>query len=146
MANGRQVDSAKAKLDPRVERVVAFVRRTLHEPPDYVQLARLANLSYCQLFRLCKLHLDLSLQQLVERERIARAKRLLALNHLSIKEVAAQVGYADQLYFSRRFQRAVGVSPTQFRADQLANPETALHPYSYYMGLATTERTYGSSV
>ncbi|HRU71331.1 MAG TPA: AraC family transcriptional regulator [Kiritimatiellia bacterium] len=144
MASRHQDDSVKAKPDPRVERVVAFVRHTLHEAPDYAQLARLANLSYCQLFRLCKLHLGLSLQQFIERERIAYAKRLLTLNHLSVKEVAAQVGYANQLYFSRRFQRAVGVSPTRFRADQLADPEKPLHPYSYYMGLATTERTYGS--
>ncbi|HQL51549.1 MAG TPA: AraC family transcriptional regulator, partial [Kiritimatiellia bacterium] len=146
MTNQQQEDSATVKPDARVERVVAFVRHTLHEPPDYAQLARLANLSYCQLFRLCKLHLGLSLQQFIERERIAYAKRLLTMNHLSVKEVAAQVGYANQLYFSRRFQRAVGVSPTQFRADQLADPEKALHPYSYYMGMLTTERTYGSSV
>lgn len=132
-------------MDARVARVMAYVRHSLHEPADYNTLARLANLSHCQLFRLFKRHLGLSLQQYVEHERIAYAKRLLTLNQLSIKEVAVQVGYTSQLYFSRRFQKAVGVSPTQFRAEQLADPEKALHPYSYYMGIITVERTYGSS-
>lgn len=140
-----KVESAEKEMDARVACVMAYVRHTLHEAPDYDRLARLANLSYCQLFRLFKRHLGLSLQQYIEQERIAYAKRLLTLNQLSVKEVAAQVGYANQLYFSRRFQKAVGVSPTQYRADQLADPEKALHPYSYYMGIVTTKRTYGSS-
>lgn len=133
------------KKDERLIRVTAYLRNTLHEVPDYNQLARLANLSYCQLFRLFKRHLGLSLQQYIEQQRIGYAKRLLTLNHLSIKEVASQVGFTNQLYFSRRFQKAVGVSPSHYREDQLADPEKALHPYSYYMGVITSERTYGSS-
>jgi len=132
------------KMDERLVRVTAYLRNTLHEPPDYHQLARLANLSYCQLFRLFKHHLGLSLQQYIEQQRIAYAKRLLSLHHLSIKEVASQVGFKNQLYFSRRFQKVVGVSPSRYRADLLADPEKALHPYSYHVGVFTTERAYGS--
>ena len=132
------------QMDERLTRVTAYLRNTLHETPDYRQLARLANLSYCQLFRLFKQHLGLSLQHYIEQQRIAYAKRLLALNHLSIKEVAAQVGFKNQLYFSRRFQKAVGVSPSRYRADLCADPEKALHPYSYHVGIFTTDRSYGS--
>ena len=130
--------------DARLTRVTEYLRATLHEPPDYRQLARLANLSYCQLFRLFKNHLGLSPQQYIEQQRIDYARRLLTLNRLSIKEISAQVGFVNQLYFSRRFQKATGLSPTQYRANQLADPERALHPYSYDMGLFTTDRTYGS--
>jgi transcriptional regulator GlxA family with amidase domain len=130
--------------DTRLMRVTDFIRTTLHEAPDYRQLARLANLSYCQLFRLFKSQLGLSPQQYIERQRIGVAKRLLTVNRLSVKEVAAQVGFVNQLYFSRRFQKATGLSPSQYRANQLADPEKALHPYSYVMGITTTSRTYGS--
>ena len=146
MAESLRAERVGDGADERVARVTAYVRRSLHEPPDYGKLARLANLSYCQLFRLFKQHLGCSLQQYIEQERIAYAKRLLTLNRLSVKEVAAQVGYANQLYFSRRFQKIVGVSPTRYRADQLADPEKALHPYSYHVGVDFTARTYGSSV
>jgi len=130
--------------DLRLTRVTDYVRSTLNAPPDYAQLARLANLSYCQLFRLFKQHLGLSPQQYIEHQRIEVAKTLLTLNRLSIKEIAVQTGFANQLYFSRRFQRATGLSPTQFRESQRDDPERALHPYSYQAGLYTTPQTYGS--
>lgn len=131
-------------VDARLSRVTEYLRSTLNEPPDYHQLARLANLSYCQLFRLFKQHLGLSPQQYIERERIDYAKKLLTLNRLSIKEIAAQTGFANQLYFSRRFLRATGLSPSQFRSNLRADPERALHPYSYEAGLFVTNQSYGS--
>jgi AraC family transcriptional regulator of arabinose operon len=132
------------EADERLERVTDYIRSTLHEAPDYQKLARLANLSYCQLFRLFKRHLNLSPQHYIEHQRIEYAKRLLGLNHLSIKEIAAQLGFDNPLYFSRRFQKATGLSPSHYRINRLADPEKALHPYSYYMGTTITDRTYGS--
>lgn len=130
--------------DLRLDCVTDYIRTTLHEPPDYTRLARLASLSYCQLFRLFKRHLGLSPQQYIEQQRMVYAKRLLSVNRLTVKEVAAQSGFTNPLYFSRRFQKATGLSPSQYRANCLADPEQALHPYSYYMGLVTTGQTYGS--
>lgn len=137
-------NSLSKESDARLARVTDYIRATLHEPPDYAQLARLAALSYCQLFRLFKSELGVSPQQYIERQRIERAKRLLTLNRLSVKEVAAQAGFLNQLYFSRRFQKATGLSPSQYRANRLADPEKPLHPYSYEAGLYTTPKTYGS--
>lgn len=132
------------ETDARLKHVTDYIRATLHESPDYRQLARLANLSYCQLFRLFKREFGLSPQQYIEQQRVDYAKKLLRVNRLTVKEVAAQVGFSNQLYFSRRFQKATGFSPTQYRENCLADPEKALHPYSYFMGLTTTDRTYGS--
>jgi len=130
--------------DARLTRVTDFIRATLNETPDYRQLARLANLSYCQLFRLFKTHLGQSPQRYIEQQRIGYSKKLLALPHLSIKEIALQVGFDNQLYFSRRFQKSTGLSPSQYRQNLLDDPEKALHPYSYEAGLFTTPQTYGS--
>ena len=138
------LNSLSKEPDARLARVTDYIRATLHEPPDYAQLARLAALSYCQLFRLFKSELGVSPQQYIERQRIELAKRLLALNRLSVKEVAAQAGFVNQLYFSRRFQKATGLSPSQYRANRLADPEKPLHLYSYEAGLYTTPLTYGS--
>ncbi len=132
--------------DERVARVIDYVRCTMHEEPDYRRIAHLANLSYSQLFRLFKRHVGCSLQQYIELERFAHAKRLLAINRLSIKEIALQVGYENPLYFSRRFRKLAGISPSEYRVELMVDPERPLHPYSYFMGLVTTERTYGSSV
>ena len=133
-----------SEADARLSRVTDYIRSTLHEAPDYQQLSRLANLSYCQLFRLFKRHLALSPQQYIEHQRVEYAKKLLGLSQLSIKEIALRIGFVNPLYFSRRFQKATGLSPSQYRMNRLADPEKALHPYSYHMGIVTTDRTYGS--
>lgn len=144
MSRRAEPPHGKPDDDDRLLRVVALIRATLHETPDYPRLARLAGLSYCQLFRLFKARFALSPQQYIEQQRIAYAKHLLLMNHLSVKEVAVRAGFTNQLYFSRRFQKATGQAPTQYRASLVADPERPLHPYSYDMGLYTTPHTYGS--
>lgn len=47
--------------------------------------------------------------------KMALARRLLTTTMLSVTEVAQRVGMSDPLYFSRRFRRAHGVSPREFR-------------------------------
>jgi AraC-like DNA-binding protein len=47
--------------------------------------------------------------------RLARARHLLSSTGLSVKEVAARVGYENPLYFSRVFSGRLQVSPTDYR-------------------------------
>jgi AraC family transcriptional regulator of arabinose operon len=42
------------------------------------------------------------------------AKALLKRHVMTVSQVAHQVGYEDQLYFSRVFRKHVGVSPRQW--------------------------------
>ena len=48
--------------------------------------------------------------------RMARARALLDTTTAGVAEVAAAVGYADPLYFSRHFRRLHGLSPSAYRA------------------------------
>lgn len=47
--------------------------------------------------------------------RMEKAHDLLQHQNLSIKEVCAHCGYADQNYFSRIFKKTVGMTPTEYR-------------------------------
>ena len=51
--------------------------------------------------------------------RMENARRLLLDADLTIKEVAAQVGYQDAHYFSRAFARESGMAPTAYRRKRL---------------------------
>jgi AraC-like DNA-binding protein/ABC-type Fe3+-citrate transport system substrate-binding protein len=46
--------------------------------------------------------------------RIAQAKRYLAEGGYRLKEIARLVGYSDEFYFSRKFKKEVGVSPSAY--------------------------------
>jgi len=48
--------------------------------------------------------------------KMEHACQLLDTSQLSVKEVAAALGYEDQLYFSRVFSNTVGLSPRAYRA------------------------------
>jgi len=51
----------------------------------------------------------------INQKRIERAKALCAIEALSIKEIAALVGYQDFSTFYRNFKKSAGVSPLEFR-------------------------------
>lgn len=53
--------------------------------------------------------------QLIQERVILEAKKLLHLTYKSIKEIAQELNFEDEFYFSRYFKKIVGVSPTLYR-------------------------------
>lgn len=47
--------------------------------------------------------------------RIDHAKELLKNKHISVEEVAGQVGYMNSKYFFRVFKKTMGISPLKYR-------------------------------
>lgn len=48
--------------------------------------------------------------------RINKAKEQLLQSGMRVKEVASQVGFEDEFYFSRKFKKAAGISPKEYAA------------------------------
>jgi AraC family transcriptional regulator of arabinose operon len=119
----REVGRETAQVDwvPEVEperKAFEFIRSHLREPLTVERIARAAGLSPSRLqqrFRACY---GESLQAGVERQRLEEARYWLAHSGLRIAEVAERAGFADPLYFSRRFRRCFGMSPRESRAQQ----------------------------
>lgn len=65
--------------------------------------------------RICRAVLGASALKVIERRVLLEAKRYLTFSSLSVKEVAALLGYADPGYFNRMFRRETGVAPGKFR-------------------------------
>jgi len=49
--------------------------------------------------------------------RLSNASRLLCETDRSIAEIASEAGFSDQSYFDKRFKRAFGRTPKEFRAE-----------------------------
>jgi AraC family transcriptional activator of pobA len=84
-----------------------------HPPADY---AGLLHMTPKALGRLVRQHLGKTLTELVRERVLNHAKWVLLHTLRPVKEVAREVGYDDELYFSRLFRKATGMSPTEFRA------------------------------
>lgn len=48
-----------------------------------------------------------------------KSRLLLATTDRSVKQIAAELGYSDSLYFSRFFKKYNGISPLQYRKKQM---------------------------
>lgn len=57
--------------------------------------------------------------QMIRGKQLLEIKRLLAHTNLSVSEIASQLNFEDQSYFTKFFKRETGLTPLQFRADAL---------------------------
>ncbi len=87
-----------------------YLRR--HAPSWY---AGALHVSPKTLGRVVREHLGATPTALIRARVLTHAKWQLLHTLRSVKEIAAEVGFDDELYFSRLFKKAAGVSPTFFR-------------------------------
>ncbi len=91
--------------------------RKLHAPADY---AALLHTTPKALGRAVREHLGKTLTELIRERVLKHAKWELLHTLRPVKEIAREVGYDDELYFSRMFKKATGYSPTFFREFETA--------------------------
>lgn len=68
-----------------------------------------------QLNDTCKRTVGHTTSELIQQRVLLEAKRLLVHSHLTVSQIAAELGYFDNSYFSRFFKKHVGQSPERFR-------------------------------
>ena len=86
--------------------------KTLHSPSDY---ANLLNIPVNTLAKISKSHFNKTLTDLITERIIIEAKRELYLTSKAVKQIASELGFDDEYYFSRFFKNNTDVSPKQFR-------------------------------
>lgn len=73
------------------------------------------NISVKALAKITKVHFQKTLTELISERIIIEAKRELYLTNKAIKEIAYELGYEDEHYFSRFFKTHADVSPQLYR-------------------------------
>jgi len=96
--------------------------QNINKPLRISALSAIAGLSDSYFFSLFKSATGFPPIAFFIRLRIWLARELLRNQNLSIKEVAAQVGYKDSFYFSRIFKLVTGVAPQDYRNMILDSP------------------------
>ena len=99
-----------------LQRVLRYVRDNLANELSLTDAAQAAILSPTYLANLLKRETGQTFVELVTARRMARAKELLLTTTLPVGDVAAQCGYEDEAYFSRRFKQHEGCTARAFRA------------------------------
>jgi len=105
-------------LDERrlaIRGVRAALEGAIQGDPDPVALAKAQGLAPATFRRWWQREVGVSPGKHLLSLRLTRACRLLVETDQDIAAIAAQVGFADPLYFSRRFRQGMGQSPTGYR-------------------------------
>jgi len=86
--------------------------KSKHTASDY---AKSLNISTKALAKITKTHFNKTLTDLISERIIIEAKRELYLTNKAVKEIAFELGYQDEYYFSRFFKTNADISPQMYR-------------------------------
>ena len=104
-----------APMDHRILEACQILSASLAAEISIESLAEQVFLSPSRLAHLFREQVGVSIVRWREDQRIIRAKLLLQTTPMPVAVIGQQVGYDDQLYFSRVFKKRVGVSPSEYR-------------------------------
>lgn len=106
----------RKKCSPSIAKVVDYFHTMPAEEDVSIEnLAKIAQLSEETFRKRFKSEVGEPPMKYFMHLRISNAKNLLADETKSIKEVAYEVGFSDQYYFSRQFKHYEGISPSVYR-------------------------------
>lgn len=99
----------------RLDHVFAHIHRHFAEPLTIGELAALVPVSPSYLQRLFKEATGQSVTEYVQNVRMQICSELLRDTRLTVKDVAARVGYRDMKHFHRLFRQKTGRTPSEYR-------------------------------
>jgi len=99
----------------RLKALFDHVRDHYADRLTVAQAAHMAGMSQPQLMKTFKKVAGMTLVAYLNHVRLANGSRLLRETDLTIAEIATNVGFSDQSYFDKRFKRAFGRTPREFR-------------------------------
>jgi AraC-like DNA-binding protein len=113
---GRKPD----KASELVQRAKALLEPISDRTPTVGRVAQLLGFSGAHFRRIFKRHTGMSPYQYQLQMRINRAREMLHGTTLSVRKIAAALGFENPYHFSAAFKRKTGVSPSQWRQGGVA--------------------------
>lgn len=104
-----------SSVDRRIQIAVRLLENNSDKQIALPEIARIVNLSPSRLAHLFKRDMELSMQQYLTQLRLVKAKRQLETSFLSVKEIAASVGFSSVARFVICFKNFAGSTPAQYR-------------------------------
>ena len=111
-------DALPAHTSALVKRAVAYLHENFTRSLSRWEIAESVGVSEDYISRVFSRELGLTPWDYLNRYRILQAKELLRKTSENISNIARQVGFKDQAYFSRVFRKLSGLSPQAFRDSQ----------------------------
>ncbi|HEY1717556.1 MAG TPA: AraC family transcriptional regulator [Verrucomicrobiae bacterium] len=109
------LDSPHAELPEPVVRVLNAISANPLRDWKAKELAVVGKVSYSGLRAAFQKSGQGTVHEHIQRARLDQARLLLADKRLSVKDVAGQLNFSSEFYFSHFFRHHTGITPTEFR-------------------------------
>ncbi|WP_169713626.1 AraC family transcriptional regulator [Paludifilum halophilum] len=110
----KKLEKTKA-LPVHVAQAVSFIQTNFHHPITLNDMAKASSLSKYYLIKQFNEYLHATPIQFLTKIRIEQATQLLLNTNLPIKKIATEVGFSNDNYFNKVFQKMMGMSAGTFR-------------------------------
>lgn len=100
---------------PRSLQLARYLDTHFEQKCEISALAKRFRVSQTHLTRNFKRDFGQTIGSYIMRKRIEKARYLLAISRMSIKEIGTNVGYASAQEFNKRFHQIAGLSPSAYR-------------------------------
>ena len=100
----------------KIDKARLMIREKLNNNISPEELAASLNMSYTWFRRMFKQYTGLAPAQYISQLKMQKAKELLSVTSLSVKEIAIELGFESIDYFSTSFKKHIKMTPGEFRS------------------------------
>jgi len=116
-------DSRDARKASQITPAIEYVNANYNRALSLSEIARAAHLSPSRLAHVFKEHTGQTVVDYITQVRIGHAKELLLSTEKNCIDVCFAVGYSNQSYFTRTFREQTGMTPRQFRQNNVRHAQ-----------------------
>lgn len=102
-------------LSTNIKCIREYLDRNFNKPVQIAEVARLFSMHPTYLSAMFRKEYQISPKGYMIQKRIETAAQLLHTTDLTVKQIAASVGYTNQMEFTQLFKKHTGKSPTEYR-------------------------------
>lgn len=104
---------------PALDKMIVYIKKNLTKSISLADLCAHCRISASYAERLFKRHLNTTVTEYINSEKLYYACELMRSTGMNISEIASYMGYCDVFYFSKRFKRKFGKAPSKmFRSEK----------------------------
>lgn len=114
-----RLEKEKKAVSGQIRSICEYISAHIREKLSLSQLAGQAGYTEYYFSHKFKNEVGCSVADYIKREKIAQAKLLLSGTRMSIQEISDELSFGSRSYFSSSFQKDTGLSPSEYREQNL---------------------------
>ena len=112
--NDQYSENTTKNMDQTISNIITYIYRYYPDEITSRDISRRMHGNYNYINRKFKEFTGRTIMNFLNEYRVYRSRELLATGLYTHKQIAAEVGFCNEFYFSRVFKKVIGISPSVY--------------------------------